>query len=351
MNTIAGKAASTNRTSKWQRLGPILTLLLAAPVVSELLSGSVRITTLFILIPTTGVWGCAALLIRELAHRRGRTWRSVLMLGLALAVAEECVIQQTSLAPLVGMKPSQVYARAFGVNWEYFLWALGFESVWAVVLPIGLAEYLFPERRHEPWLKARGLTIATMVLILSSFAAWYSWTQVYLPKYFPDSVYHPPWSAFAIALVVIAVLVITALVPKVELGTQPLSDLPAPHVLLVELVAFAIALPWYSQILVAFNGFPRLPVAVALAVGIALAAVAIFVAQRWSIRRSWTDARTLAAILGIIIATLVGGYFSLQAGQALMIDRVGQVLFTLATIAALVLHGRKTEQAQHIELG
>jgi hypothetical protein len=93
------------------------------------------------------------------SRRRGRSWRSVLLLGVALAVAEECVIQQTSLAPRIGIDPARVYGRAFGVNWEYFLWALGFESVWAVVLPIALTELLFPDRRDDLWLGPRGLVI------------------------------------------------------------------------------------------------------------------------------------------------------------------------------------------------
>jgi hypothetical protein len=346
MGTRLDETASPVGSSRWQRFGPVVTLLILSPVVSELLSGSTRVTTLFVLIPSAGVWGCAALIIRELARRRGRSWRSVLLLGVALAVAEECVIQQTSLAPLIGIDPARVYGRAFGVNWEYFLWALGFESVWAVVLPIALTELLFPERRDDLWLGPRGLVIAALVFALASFVAWYAWTQVFLPKFFPESVYHPPASDIAIALAVIAALAAAALAPKRELGARPESDRPVPRPWVVGLVAFGLALPWYLQILLAFGALPGLPAGVALLGGLALAAVALTLADRWSARRGLGDAHSLAAILGILTATLVGGSLALDAARALPIDRIGQVVFNLAAIGWLIRRARRQGRGQ-----
>ena len=62
---------------------------------------------------------------------------------MALSVAEECVIQQTSLAPLVFKIKGVEYARAFDVNYVYFLWALIYEGLFVVFIPIGLTH------RHE----------------------------------------------------------------------------------------------------------------------------------------------------------------------------------------------------------
>jgi hypothetical protein len=349
MITASAEPTRPVRSSMWQCLGPVATLLFLSPVVAELLSGSARVTTLFVLIPSTGVWGCAALIIRELARRRGRTWRSVMMLGVALAVAEECVIQQTSLAPLIGIDPAHLYGRALGVNWVYFLWALGFESVWAVVLPIGLTEYLFPARRGEPWLKMRGLIISAVIFGLASFAAWYLWTQVFLPKFFPASVYHPPVSAIVIALVAIVALAAGALVPKEEIWAHTSSDRTVPRPPVVGLAAFGLALPWYLQILLAFSAFPRLPVGIALVCGLVLATIALTLANRWSVRRGWDEPHSLAAILGIIAATLIGGFLTLHAAGALMIDRAGQVVFNLAAIAWLMRHARKPRHLPHGE--
>src|SRR3954447_25508341 len=127
-----------NNTAIHARRGsaPVVALLLLAPIISELLFGTTRITTIFVLLPQIGTWGCSALLIRELARRRRLSGMAILLLGMALAVAEECIIQQTSLAPLVGTSADHVYGKIIGVNWVYFLWALVYESVWAVVIPI-----------------------------------------------------------------------------------------------------------------------------------------------------------------------------------------------------------------------
>ncbi len=349
MSTARDTTATTPRASRWRQLRPAIALLLLAPVLSELLSGSTRVTTLFVLIPLTGVWGCAALIIRELARRRGRTWRSILILGVALAVAEECLIQQTSLAPLITIDPDQVYGRSFSVNWEYFLWALGFESVWAVALPIGLTEYLFPARRDEPWLGIRGLVIATVVFGLASFVAWYSWTQVFVPKFFPQSIYHPPAPTLALALVAIAVLAALALMPARELGARSVSDRPMPGPWVVGLVTFCIALPWYLQVVLAFGALPRLPAVVALLGGLVLATIALILANRWTTRRAWGEAHVFATTLGFLVATLIGGSVVLGISQALPIDRIGQVVFNLAALGLLILHMRhcRYQRAMH----
>jgi hypothetical protein len=336
------------RKSRWGRHAPVVALLLLSPIVSELLSGSTRLTTLLVLIPATGAWGCAAIVIREAARRRGRTWRSILMLGIALAVAEECVIQQTSLAPLITMDPDRVYSRAFGVNWEYFLWALGFESVWAVVLPIAMTEYLFPDRAKETWLGARGLAIAATVFALASFVAWYAWTQVFVPKFFPKSVYHPPAAALALALLAIVVLVMLALAPSREIGARSISNRPAPRPWVVGLVSFVLALAWYLQIMLAFGAMRWLPVGLALAGGLALGVIALIIANRWSARRAWGDDCSFAAILGILAATLAGGIVTLNAARALPIDRVGQVVFNLAAIGFLGWRKRRRDNARAV---
>ena len=71
-------------------------------------------------------------------------------LALALAIAEECLIQQTSLAPMVLQLKGEMYARAFGVNYVYFLWALVYEAVFVVFLPVHLVELIFPESARRP---------------------------------------------------------------------------------------------------------------------------------------------------------------------------------------------------------
>ena len=131
MNTEAETGTSPAAgLSRWQRIGPIVTLLLLSPVIGEVMSGSTRLSYIFALVPEIMVWGCGTLIIREVVRRWQGGWTSLLLLGFGLSVAEEFIIQQTSIAPLPWAGAASVYGRVWGVNWPYFLFMLGYEAVW-----------------------------------------------------------------------------------------------------------------------------------------------------------------------------------------------------------------------------
>jgi hypothetical protein len=314
------------------RRAPIVTLLIVPPLLSELLSGSARLSTFPVLVPATGVWGCAALLIREFVRWRRGDWRMAFTLGLALAVAEECVIQQTSLAPLVGVPADAVYGRWLGVNWEYFLWALGFESVWAVVAPIALTETLFPEAREERWLGRRGVALCSVVFFCGSLVAWFTWTQVFLPKFFPDSAYTPPPVAFVLSLASIATLIGLANLYAAS-GSCRQVRVPSPR--FVGVVSALWAFVWYSQVLVAFGMFRALSSGLAVSAGVALAVIALLVANHWVSSHCWSTRHTTTAILGLVLATAGGGAIVLDVSKAGTLDRVGHLLVNAVVIVWL----------------
>ena len=120
------------QTSIWSKAAPGLSLMLLAPLLAEILPGATRLSAIFVLPIEICMWGGGALFIRYAVRRWQLGWRNMLLLALALAIAEECLIQQTSLAPLVIQIKGQVYARAFCVNYVYLLWALVYEAVFVV---------------------------------------------------------------------------------------------------------------------------------------------------------------------------------------------------------------------------
>ena len=145
------------------RWAPALFLLVAAPLIAEVLPGATRMRSIFVLPIEMGIWGVGALFIREAVRRGGLGWRNMLLLGFALAIAEEFLIQQTSLATLViEIQKGAPYARDFGVNWLYLLWALFYESVLVVMVPVALAELVFPARRDEGWVSTGGAIACTI---------------------------------------------------------------------------------------------------------------------------------------------------------------------------------------------
>jgi len=326
--------------SVWRRSAPVIVLLVLSPVIGEVLFGATRMSTLFVLLPQIGTWGCAALIIRDVVRRRRRGWSAILLLGIALAVAEECLIQQTSLAPLVGADVEHPYGRALSVNWVYFLWALGYESLWIVVLPIQLTELIFPARRHELWLGTRGLVIAAVVFVLASLVAWYSWTQLYLPRLFPELAYQVPRSAVVIASAVIVALTAAALGPQLLPRTEHGTARSAPRPWLVRLIAVVLALPWFALIFLAYGAMPTLPAAIPLVAGLALAGVAFSLINHWAKSPAWQDSSRLALIDGGLAASMLAGFLIFKLSGALPIDVVGKLVLNLVAIVLLVRLGR-----------
>jgi hypothetical protein len=343
MNETIQTREATGSLSRWMRIAPVIALVLLSPIISELLSGSTRITTIFVLIPEIGIWGCGTLIIRYLVRRQHKGWVAILLLGIALGMAEEFVIQQTSLAPLVGVDPNHIYARWLGVNWVYLLWVLGFECVWVVILPIQLAELIFPDRRDDPWIGRRGLWIASIAFILASFMAWYSWTQVYAPMITHQPAYQPPWISIGIGVAVIAALALGA--ATLQPGGQARQGRvkPAPRPGVVGVAAFMIAGLWNLLILIAYGALPTLPVSIPILASLLLAGVTFRLIRFWTANINWQDAHRLALVFGTTLATLVDGWIILGVTKALPVDRIGQVAFNLIALFCLILLSRRPQ--------
>jgi hypothetical protein len=94
---------------------PVWTLLLLSPFIAELLSGSTRTNVLFVYVPEIMVSGVGALLCRELVRRWRAGGTSLVFLGLALSIAEEFIIQQTSIAPMPFPGSHPEYGRLWGL--------------------------------------------------------------------------------------------------------------------------------------------------------------------------------------------------------------------------------------------
>lgn len=323
-----------------RRAAPVVTLLVLSPIIVEFLFGSTRISTLYLLIPQIGVYGCGALLIRALVRYRGRSWFAILLLGLAFSIALECVILQTSFISL----PFALYGRALSVNWVYLLFQLGYESIWAVVLPIQLTELLFPSRRDDTWLGRWGLAITAMVFLLASIATWYLF-RLAIPKFVHGPASPPPLFAIVIALAVIALLVVAALGPWSSSHPRHQAARPAPWPWLVGLVAFVLALLWFMLAVFSAGVAPSLPAVIPIVIGLAWAAVAFLVVRHWSASSAWQDTHRLALVCGALVASMLVGFVA--SGIVLPIDLIGKLVLNVIAVLWLAslawrLHRRKT---------
>ncbi|MGA7409369.1 MAG: hypothetical protein WBW33_02725 [Bryobacteraceae bacterium] len=335
-------AASTSQSWR-KRIAPAITLLILAPVVAEVLSGATRVSFLVVLIPEIMVWGCGALMIREIALRWRAGWTSMLLLGLALAVAEEFIIQQTSIAPLPWLS-GQAYGRAFGVNWVYFLYMLGYESVWVVLVPIQLTQLIFPERRNEEWLRTGGLVISAPVFMLGSFIAWFTWTQQARTVVFHAPKYSPPPALIFAGLLAIALLAAAAWAVRgiADAGMSPSRKAPNPW--LVKMGTFLLGMPWWVLISLVF--IPNVPIAPAipLAAGLLWAILAYAVIRRWSSSTEWSDIHRWGVVFSAILVCMVGGF----AGSSVWprIDVIGKAVLNVIAVVSLLALARKLSNSR-----
>src|SRR5438093_10510015 len=155
-----------DRSGVWNRMAPALTLAFLVPMFAEVLAGATRFSSIFVFPVELAVWGGGAVMARAIVRKLGLGWWSLLLLALALSVAEEFLIQQTSVAPMVIRLKGETWARAFGVNYIYLLWALVYESIWVVLLSTLVTEMIFRERRSEPWLNRTGAIVTGLLFCI-----------------------------------------------------------------------------------------------------------------------------------------------------------------------------------------
>lgn len=329
---------------RWQRAGPVAALLFLSPFISEVLYGATRVSVIFVLIPEILTWGCGTLLIRECVRRWHKGWQSVLLMGLALAMAEEFVIQQTSIAPLAGLA-RQAYGRVWGVNWVYLLWALGYESVWVVLIPLQLVELLYPKQRNELWLRTRGLVISSIVFALGACVAWYGWTQRARILIFHMPPYSPPPLYLLAGVGVILLLVLSAYaLPSGRARQADVTPGPAPGPWTVGLVLCAFGAPWSAFVLLGFGAFPSVPSGLALAAGLAWAVLCFFLVRRWSSAAGWSDTHRFASVFGGVLACMLGGFVVFKVGGARQIDWIGKAVLNAAAVVWLLSVQRKASR-------
>ncbi len=334
--------------------GRAWTLAILAPMVAEVLSGATRISFIFALIPEIMVWGCGALIIREIVRRRHLPWASMLLMGLGLSIAEEFVIQQTSLAPLPWLASAPIYGRALGVNWLYFLFMLGYESVWVVLVPVHLTELIFWRDRDRPWLRTRGLILISAIFILGSFVAWYAWVKRARPMVFHVAPYVPPPLTIMCGVLAIVALAAVAMTLRVPTGNISHKS-PAPWV--AALVTLGFIFPWYVLIgLVFAPSAHTLPFWIPMLAGVAWACTALILFQRWSSSAGWGDSQRYAAILAAIVVCMVAGFlgssswprvdvagkWTLDIVAAILLLILGRVLQRRSVTSAAAIHGGRS---------
>jgi hypothetical protein len=158
----------------FRRNFPAYALLLLAPTIPEILTGSTPVSELFYnwlgfvvgFLLDIALYGTGALLIREFAVAYRKGWASILLLGAAYGIAEEGFEVHTFFQPSgapVGALGS--YGHLAGVNWLWALLLTVFHSTYSIALPILLTRLWFPEVKDERWLGSRTIAFLSVLFV------------------------------------------------------------------------------------------------------------------------------------------------------------------------------------------
>jgi hypothetical protein len=310
---------------------PAVVLFFLAPLLGELLSSSMPPSEWLDPFQTVRVlvlYGCGALLARELTHRWRKGWPTLLVLGAAYAIAEEGLLCMSFFNPNWGdLGPMADYGRWLGVNW---VWAWGltvYHALFSVGASVVLTGLLFPARRSEPWTRGWGLA-AVAILFLGNLASSAFVISIFLE-------YRPPVVPYVGA--VVAVIVLVAVARALPTGVRergpdtPRAARPIWFALTGFLGTFAFFLCSFA------TPQTRLHPAGAMAVLAAVAGLAVW--NVWRMSRggaAWTDRHALA---------LVGGAVFWFAAFALLAERdpnrqdnpAGMALVGLAAVVFMAL--------------
>jgi len=149
---------------------PWLALVLLAPVMGELLSGSAPPAEFFQPFGFTimvALYGCGALVCREFKTRWRKGVGSLVLLGCGYGVLEEALMVASFYNPgWMDLGVLAGFGRALGVNWVWAVELTMYHALFSVTTPVLLVELAYPSRKAEPWLTDRGLKIVAAVLLI-----------------------------------------------------------------------------------------------------------------------------------------------------------------------------------------
>jgi hypothetical protein len=310
-----------------RRYSPALILFILAPLIAEVLFGATPFSRMGGLVVTAPLYGGGALLIRELARRRGGGWGRIALLGAAYGIVEEGLAIQSLFNPAL-FNAGVLGGRWLGVNWVWTQWTVGYHIVWSMLIPILLTELLFPARRAEPWLGRFGVGVAGALYAVGALALGATFRLFVTPEY------RAPLPLLIVAALLVSGLVVLALAwpQRVAQAAAPSGRAPSPWV--VGLAVLIAAAAWFALL-----DLPHALRAGALALlpMLGVAAVAAGVAallRRWSAAPGWGDLHRLAAVLGALVVSTAFGFFVVTAG-----NRADQLAQGAAGLVALALLG------------
>jgi hypothetical protein len=172
--TLSWRPAGNEMTSRNKAL---LSLLIAPPILTEIVSGNTPAHALFdprIAIFLVLAYSFPLLVIREAALRWRLSTAGVFLLGLAYGILNDGLLAQTLLhyehVP-IDKFDHYLYIGGFNLSWASVI--VPWHAFFAVLFPLTLLAFWFPSCAHEAWLSKRFFRVlAATLLALIAFISF-----------------------------------------------------------------------------------------------------------------------------------------------------------------------------------
>jgi len=327
-----------------RRIAPAVLLTVLSPIVAEFLLGDFSIRSLAVVLALLPLYGCGALLIRELARRTGRGWPAMLWLATAYSLLEEGFLTQSLFNPnYVGQRLLDYgYIPALGTSLNWSVFVLSIHVVWSIATPILIVEGVASDRRTEPWLKLPGLVITSVL-----FAAGCGLTASFSLK-------SSPFVATTWQLLAAGLLLLLAMVGAFTVGSSAGTGEPrtasagstAPRPLWVFLAILALAILFMMA--EPFAREYRVAPFVSVLVRVACETIGAALIVRWSRLRGWSAAHYLALSAGTTLTYALFGLVAFLRGHTNLgvptdrIDIAGQIVLAAAVLLLIWWGSRRS---------
>jgi hypothetical protein len=323
---------------------PVLALALLAPVCAEYIWGyddstGHPATLLGNLVVFTPLYGCPALLIREVARRRGLGWPGTVLLAAAFGVVEAGVVDQSMFArdyrgiPYWSDMADPTYVAPIGLSIFLAVTFVMNHVLASIAGPIAVVEGLAGRRGEAPWLGRPMIAAASVLYVAASAAVYADMLDAH-----GGAIASPGQMAGAGCAALL--LVATAL------GTRRLRR---------SLSAGGVPRPWLVAVLAAAVTGATLvygPSPVGTDALIATYAAAIVLVWWVSGRSSWTPRHVTALATGWLVAFAVAAFATDPIGHVTEAEKLGHhvALLGLVTVAGTLAVRRATVSENRVSV-
>jgi len=266
---------------------PALVLFLLSPAIAELLTGSTPPLLFFfppLLAIDLALYGCGALVIRELAFRWKKGWPTILILGVAYGLIEEGLAVKSVYNPAYPGVDASI-GRWMGINWIWTLGLVAFHAVISIAIPILLVTLIFPDKKDKLWASDRTLIILAIIMALDV-----------LILNFAVAHYSPAAMLYVLTIAAIAVLVAIARLFPIRLRPYTVKLL-RPRIFFI--FGFIWLILYYLTVFIPSMLKPGI-------IPVVLVMLAFYALSAWVFMRmtgnggSWNDSQKLTLAAGIL---------------------------------------------------